>query len=74
MSLSGFINYLDVNNPNKHIRIIKVILMACCVVTTQIVSFRGTVFMKSMCYPCSLQFDSSIANLVIYIFVFYELN
>jgi WD40 repeat protein len=27
VSLSGFINYLDVNNPNKHIRILKVIQM-----------------------------------------------
>jgi hypothetical protein len=29
VSLSGFINYLDVNNPDKHIRIIKVIIRTC---------------------------------------------
>lgn len=43
MSLSGFISYLDVNNPNKHIRIIKVIIMACFAVTAQVVTFTGTV-------------------------------
>jgi hypothetical protein len=33
VSLSGFINYLDVNNPNKHIRILKVIQMLHCPVS-----------------------------------------
>jgi hypothetical protein len=43
VSLSGFINYLDVNNPDKHIRIIKVIITACFAIIPQVANFTGTV-------------------------------
>jgi hypothetical protein len=71
VSLSGFINYLDVNNPNKHIRIIKVILIACCAVTAQIVTFRGTVVMKSTCQPWFIRNDLDLPGKILSVFLYF---
>jgi hypothetical protein len=54
VSLSGFINYLDVNNPDKHIRIIKVIIMACSAVIAHVANFTGTVVTSPRASPGSL--------------------
>src|SRR5215510_12430323 len=69
VSLSGFINYLDVNNPDKHIRIIKVIIMACFAVTTQVLNFMGTVVTSPHSSPVSLEIISFFQNKCCYVYL-----